>query len=108
MAPLSLVVWIWQRRRPVGARLAGGAPISDGAERSITLWVVMAMIGALVCLAFFFWFASVNSRVHIEVPQTRYLSTTALGILALAAAAAGLLWWAAKDPFLSASRVQPS
>jgi RNA polymerase sigma factor (sigma-70 family) len=73
VAPLSLVIWVWQRRRPIGPEAAGGAPISGRAGKSITLWVVLAMIGALVCLAFFFLIASADSRVHI--PQERYLST---------------------------------
>ena len=73
VAPLSLVIWVWQRRQPIGPETAGGAQISSQAGKSITLWVALAMTGALVCLAVFFWLASVNSRIHL--PQTQYLST---------------------------------
>ena len=73
VAPLSLVIWVWQRRRPIGPEIAGGAQISSQAGKSITLWVVLAMAGALVCLAFFCLIASVSSRMHI--PQEHYLST---------------------------------
>jgi RNA polymerase sigma factor (sigma-70 family) len=73
VAPLALVIWVWQRRRPIGPETAGGARISRQAGKSITLWVVLAMAGALVCLAFFFLVASADSRVHI--PQEQYLST---------------------------------
>jgi hypothetical protein len=73
VAPLSLVIWVWQRRRPIGPETAGGAQISSQAGKSITLWVVLAMTGALVCLAFFFLVASVNSHLHLT--ETQYLST---------------------------------
>jgi hypothetical protein len=73
VAPLSLVIWIWQRRRRIGPETAGGAQISSRAGKSMTLWVVLAMTGALLCLAFCFWFSIVNSRLHH--PQTQYLST---------------------------------
>ena len=73
VALLSLVIWVWQRRRPIGPETAGGAQISSQAGKSITLWVVLAMAGALVCLAFFCLIASVSSRMHI--PQEHYLST---------------------------------
>ena len=73
VAPLSLVIWIWQRRRRIGPETAGGAQISSRAGKSMTLWVVLAMTGALLCLAFCFWFSMVNSRLHH--PQTQYLST---------------------------------
>ena len=62
VAPLSLVIWVWQRRRPIGPETAGGAQISSQAGKSTTLWVVLAMTGALVCLAFFFWSSSSISR----------------------------------------------
>lgn len=73
VAPLSLVIWVWQRRRPIGPETAGGAQISSQAGKSITIWVVLAMTGALVCLAFSFWLASLNSRIHF--PKTQNLST---------------------------------
>src|ERR1035437_950421 len=73
VAPLSLVIWVWQRRRRIGPETAGDAQISSRAGKSTTIWVLLAMAGALVCLAFFFLIAGVDSRVHI--PQERYLST---------------------------------
>jgi RNA polymerase sigma factor (sigma-70 family) len=73
VAPLSLVIWVWQRRRRIDPETAGGAQISSQAGKSITLWVVLAMTGALVCLAVFFWLSRVNSRIHL--PATQYLST---------------------------------
>ena len=54
VAPLSLVIWVWQRRRRIAPETAGGAQISSQGGKSITLWVVLAMAGALVCLAVFF------------------------------------------------------
>jgi RNA polymerase sigma factor (sigma-70 family) len=73
VVPLSLIIWIWQRRRSIGPETAGGAPISSQAGKSITLWVVLAMTGALVCLAFFFLLASASS--HMQLPETQFLST---------------------------------
>jgi RNA polymerase sigma factor (sigma-70 family) len=73
VAPLSLVIWVWQRRQRIGPETAGGAQISSQAGKSITLWVVLAMTGALVCLAGFFLVSSVNSRIHL--PRTQYLTT---------------------------------
>ena len=73
VAPLSLVIWVWQRRRPTGPETAGGAQISSRAGKSITIWVLLAMTGALVCLAFFFLVARENSRTPLPPPQ--YLST---------------------------------
>jgi RNA polymerase sigma factor (sigma-70 family) len=79
VAPLSLVIWVWQRRRPIGPETAGGAQISSQAGKSITLWVVLAMTGALFCLAFFFWASIATSRVISRnpnlIPKTEYLST---------------------------------
>ena len=73
VVPLSLVVWTWQRRRRIGPETAGGAHISSQAGKSITLWVVLAVAGSLVCLAICFWLSSVNSRIHL--PETQHLST---------------------------------
>jgi RNA polymerase sigma factor (sigma-70 family) len=73
VVPLSLVIWVWQRRRRIGPETAGGAQISSRAGKSITIWVVLATTGALVCLAVFFWLSCVNSRIHL--PATQYLST---------------------------------
>jgi hypothetical protein len=71
VAPLSLVIWVWQRRRRTGPETAGGAPISSQAGKSITIWVVLAMTGALVWLAYSFWF----SNWQMQLPQIRFLST---------------------------------
>jgi len=73
VVPLSLIIWVWQRRRPIGPETAGDAQISSQAGKSITLWVVLAMTGALVCLAGLFLVSSLNTRIHL--PQTQYLST---------------------------------
>jgi len=73
VVPLSLVIWVWQRRRRIGPETAGGAQISSQGGKSNTLWVVLAMTGALVCLAGLFLFSSLNTRIH--QPQTQYLST---------------------------------
>jgi uncharacterized membrane protein len=71
IAPLSLVIWACQRRRRTGPETAGGARISSQAGKSITLWVVLAMTGALVCLALLFW----SYSSHIQQPKTQFLST---------------------------------
>jgi len=76
VVPLSLVLWIWQRRRPIGPETPGGPQISGRAGKSITIWVVLGMTGALVCLVFFFWFSSsISSRPDL-IPRTQYLSTS--------------------------------
>jgi RNA polymerase sigma factor (sigma-70 family) len=71
VAPLSLVIWVWQRRRRIAPETAGGAPVSSQAGKPITLWVVLAMTGALVWLAYSFWFSS----WQMQLPQIRLLST---------------------------------
>jgi RNA polymerase sigma factor (sigma-70 family) len=73
VAPLSLLIWFWQRRRSIDHETAGGAQVSSQVGRFTTIWVVLAMTGALVCLALFFVVASVTSHMHF--PQTRRLST---------------------------------
>ncbi len=73
VAPLSLVIWVWQRRRPIAPETAGGAQISSQAGKSTTIWVVLAMTGALVYLAFSCLVASANSHLHL--PEAQYLST---------------------------------
>src|ERR1019366_6902863 len=47
VAPLSLVIWFWQRRRPISPEAAGGAQVSRQAGKFTTIWVVLAMTGAL-------------------------------------------------------------
>ena len=73
VAPLSLVIWVWQRRWPIGLARAGGAPISRQAGKSTTLWVLMAMAGAFVCLAGYFWIGKAGSGIHLT--ETQHLST---------------------------------
>lgn len=80
VAPLSLLIWVWQRRRPIVPQTAGGAQISSRAGKSITIWVVLAMTGALVCLAFLFWFSVEGSHAISRNPNLlpkspQYLST---------------------------------
>jgi RNA polymerase sigma factor (sigma-70 family) len=79
VVPLSLVVWIWQRRRPLGAQAADTAPCSSRAGKCLTVWVVLAMTGALVCLAVLLCCAvsvsNVISRDPNLIPKTQYLST---------------------------------
>jgi RNA polymerase sigma factor (sigma-70 family) len=79
VAPLSLVIWIWQRRRPIGPETAGGAPMPARAGKSMTIWVVLGMTGALVCLVILLWSAvamsGAISRNPNLIPKTHYLST---------------------------------
>ncbi len=75
VVPLSLVIWVWQRRRPIGPETSGGAQTSTRSGKSMTLWVVLAMTGALVCLILCFWVSSQLSRNSKLIPQTQYLST---------------------------------
>jgi hypothetical protein len=76
VAPLSLAIWVWQRRRPIGLETAGGGPISSQAGKFTTLWVVLAMTGALVCLAFFFDCSVQASRKPNLIPAPpQHLST---------------------------------
>lgn len=80
VAPLSLVAWIWQRRQPIGPEVIADTAASGRAGKAITVWVVLAMAGALVCLVFFFWASIAASRAVSRnpnlVPAVRYLSTT--------------------------------
>lgn len=79
VAPLSLALWIWQRRRPIGPGPADGSPIPARAEKSSTIWVVLGMTGALVSLVFLLWGSvTVSAAIarHPElIPKTHYLST---------------------------------
>jgi RNA polymerase sigma factor (sigma-70 family) len=74
VAPLSLVSWVWQRRRRIGPETAGAAQIASQAGKSTTIWVVLAMTGALVCLAFAFLVSIVNSH-YLHRPKLQCLST---------------------------------
>jgi RNA polymerase sigma factor (sigma-70 family) len=73
VAPPSLVIWVWQRRRRIGPETAGGAQISSPAGKSVTLWVVLAMTGSLVCLAFSLWVSMAKSQ--FDFPINQHLST---------------------------------
>lgn len=73
VGPLSLAIWVWQRRRRIVLETEGGTQIPRQAGKSVTVWVVLAMTGAFVYLAGFFWFSILISRVHL--PKTQYLST---------------------------------
>jgi hypothetical protein len=73
VGPLSLAIWVWQRRRRIGPETDGGAQNPRQAGKSVTLWVVLAMTGSLVYLAGFFWSSILIS--HIYIPKTQYLST---------------------------------
>jgi RNA polymerase sigma factor (sigma-70 family) len=80
VVPLSLVIWLWQRRRPIGSETAGGGQIASRSGKSITIWVVLGMTGALVCLAYLFWSSVEVSRAISRNPNLipkapQYLST---------------------------------
>jgi RNA polymerase sigma factor (sigma-70 family) len=76
VVPVSLGLWIWQRRRPIVPETAGGTEISGRAGKSTTIWVVLGMTGALVCLVFFFLASSAIARNSHLIPQTHYLSSS--------------------------------
>ena len=78
VVPLSLVIWIWQRRRPTVPGGAMGIQNSSQSPKSITIWVVLAMTLAIAYLGFFSWTYSLASRMHLlakDMPTTRSLST---------------------------------
>jgi RNA polymerase sigma factor (sigma-70 family) len=79
VAPLSLGIWIWQRRRPSARGTASGAEAWARPGKSIALWVWPGMTGALVCLAIFFWsdveMSRAVSRNPSLVARNQYLST---------------------------------
>jgi RNA polymerase sigma factor (sigma-70 family) len=74
VVPLSLVFWIWQRRRRTAPERALGGPISGKSPPSVTPWVVLAMTFALLYLTFLWWGYIRFSQMHI--PKTRYVSTS--------------------------------
>jgi hypothetical protein len=74
VVPLSLVIWIWQRRQRTVPERALGGPISAQSPRSVTNWVALAMTVALICLALFCWASSLISASHF--PKARYVSTS--------------------------------
>ena len=74
VVPLSLVIWIWQRRQQAVPERAFGGPISGQSPKSVTIWAALAMTVALVCLALFCWASSLVSATHF--PKARYVSTS--------------------------------
>jgi RNA polymerase sigma factor (sigma-70 family) len=81
VVPLSLVIWIWQRRRRTVPEGAPGEVISRRAPKSITIWVALAMTLAITCLGFQCWVYGLGVRMHIlgkDMPTTRSLSTRAV------------------------------
>ncbi len=71
VVPLSLVIWIWQRgRRTVPEE----RPTSGQAPKSVTIWVMLAMIAAIFYLGWMCWIYSHMSPSHL--PQTRFLSSS--------------------------------
>jgi RNA polymerase sigma factor (sigma-70 family) len=78
MVPLSLVTWIWQRRRRTVPGGAIGGPDSRQSPKSITIWVVLAMTLAITCLGLQCWTYGLGVRMHIlgkDMPTSRSLST---------------------------------
>jgi RNA polymerase sigma factor (sigma-70 family) len=74
VAPLSLVIWIWQRRRRTVPRGTIGGPSSGQAPKSVAIWVMLAMTAAITYLGFMCWMYSRISPSHF--PKTRFLSTS--------------------------------
>ncbi len=75
IAPLSLCVWIRQRRKPNHPQAPEQTSLLSRARKSIVPWVALAVTGALFCLACFF-LGSVALSQSPDLPQSRYLSTT--------------------------------
>jgi RNA polymerase sigma factor (sigma-70 family) len=72
VVPLSFAVWIWQRRWRTVPEEANGGPNSGQSTKPITIWVVLAMILALVCLVYSCWFHGLTSGRA----KSRYISTS--------------------------------
>jgi RNA polymerase sigma factor (sigma-70 family) len=74
VVPVSLIIWIWQRRRqtvpggPIGGTISGKAP------KSGTIWVMLAMTSAIAYLGFMYWAYGRVSSMHF--PKPRYVSTS--------------------------------
>jgi hypothetical protein len=99
VAPLSLGLWIWQRRRRMGPETAGGTQVSGRAGKSTTIWVVLGMTGALVCLVFFFLFSSAISSHPDLIPRTHYLSTAEVQSLIANSKGSELHLWQYRNGF---------
>ena len=81
VVPLSLVTWIWQRRRRTVPEGTIGKPDSRQSPKSITIWVALAMTLAITCLGSQCWIYGLGVRMHIlgkDMPATRSLSTRAV------------------------------
>jgi RNA polymerase sigma factor (sigma-70 family) len=78
VVPLSVVIWIWQRRRRAVPGAAIGGPISCRSSKYVTIWVALAMTVALLILGVSSWAYSVTSKAGVLGHQTttRYVSTS--------------------------------
>jgi RNA polymerase sigma factor (sigma-70 family) len=76
VAPLCLVIWIWQRQwRPIREGTIRG-PIARQSPKSITIWVVLTMTMAIAYLALACWTYTRGRGFISHLPKTRNLSTT--------------------------------
>jgi len=78
VVPLSLVIWIWERRRRTVPEGTTGGPDSWQSPKSITIWVALAMTLAITCLGCQCFVYGLSVRMHIlgkNMPTTRSLST---------------------------------
>lgn len=74
IAPLSLGVWIWQRRKPNYPQAPESNTFFNRVRKSMVLWVVLAMAGALLYLAGLFWTSHMLAG-NPDLPATRYLTS---------------------------------
>ena len=70
VVPLSLAIWIWQRRRQTVPERTFDGPISCQSPKSVTIWAALAMTVALVYLGFFCWLSSLRSSMHFLKPRS--------------------------------------
>ena len=78
VVPLSLVTWIWQRRRRTVPEGTTGGPDSRQSPKSIAIGVALAMTLAITCLGCQCFVYGLSVRMHIlgkNMPTTRSLST---------------------------------
>lgn len=74
VVPLSLIIWIWQRRRRIGPRGGVGRLIVADPAKSVAVWVALAMTVAIAYLAVVCWSYSLMSPARFG--KMRYLSTS--------------------------------
>jgi len=74
VVPLSIVLWIWQRRRRTAPEGAVGRPFSRRFPGLGRFWVILAMTAAIGYLTAMGWLFGRAPRPHF--PQIRYLSTS--------------------------------